>query len=148
MAALEYDKTESLENCHTMFSELPDRDKISVYHYFLEDSTANEKINKTISRYNAAYDDVQAGSFENKKRSAYIKMILSISGCCVSIAVSLFVIFTRKDLLMRYLVLLAPIVPIMFGIMIQRIAINIGYRKIMAYYANRNYLESQVRDLI
>ncbi|MBQ7500282.1 MAG: hypothetical protein IJT91_05260 [Clostridia bacterium] len=144
MAVVAYSKTENLENCHTMFSELADRDKIFVYNSFINDGAANKKF----SQYNDSDNNIQSESFESKKRSAYIKMILSILGCCVSVAVAVFVILTKEDFLTRYLVILAPIVPIMFGIMIQRIAINIGYRKIIAYYENRSYLESQVKDLI
>ena len=144
MASVSYKKTENLDNCHEMFSELEDGDKVSVYNYFMQAHTSD----KNVSRYNDTYNDVQSGSYQYNQNAALVKMILSVFGCFLSIALSLFVILTKEDFLTRYLVILAPIVPIMFGIMIQRIMINVRYQKIMEYFANRNFLESQVRDLI
>ncbi|MBQ7499259.1 MAG: hypothetical protein IJT91_00010 [Clostridia bacterium] len=144
MAAVDYKKTGNLDNCHTMFSELEDSDKVSVYNYFMDEHSTS----KTVSLYNETYNSIQSGSYKYNKKGAYVKMILSVLGCCVSVALSLFVILTKEDFLIRYLVILAPVVPILFAIMIQRIIINIRYQKIMEYFANRNYLEAQVKDLI
>ena len=147
MATVKYEKTENTENCRSMFSELEDKDKLSLYDQFMEEHSLSDRIGSTVSDKKTLTSDDESAKLNKIMKSAQIKMIFSILGCVISIILAGFVLMTKEDFLIRYIIVIAPIVPIMAVIMVQRIMIHLRYQKITEYLDNRDFLEEQIKGL-